>query len=481
MISSLIKINVLIFILIVLCMPLSAQQILDEMQLVDISDEPSIRSTVIRDPEQALLIVKTQITSLRIQSNNIIKKAEKTGPGTWHVRLVSGTHRLSFQADGFISVQERFYFNPKDVKGISIRVIPAAEKKEEKNTGLVVIQSTPDSAAVYFNDQFYGVTPYLGKTLAGQYRLEIKKEPYLSHRETVIIVSGQTLPINVELSTTAGSVNITSKPEKARVELDNRYIGETPLVFTQLTKGLHDIKVTLKNYEPFISQFEISEENRVQKFNISLTPLESILTIKGFPEQGDVYINGSKAGQMPVENKKILFGLYDISVSKPGYYSYQENLLINKHDPYTIDIRLEAKSKYFSLLYSTLLPGSGQIYSGRTTPGIILGSAALVTLTATLIFNSDYLNKKDTYSADKNAYDINTDLGKMESLYAAMQDSYNSMDDAHSRANFMFGVTAAVWIYNMLDVYLFFPEISGTTLTANAHNGQTKLELCISF
>ena len=481
MIVRLIKSIFIVLTAILLWQPLFAQQILDEMQLIDISDEQSIRSTVIRDPDQALLIVKTQISTLRIQSNNIIKNAEQTEPGTWHIRLVPGTHRLSFQAEGFISVQERFYFNPKDVKGVRIRVIPAAEKSEEKNTGIVVIKSTPDSAAVYFNDQFYGVTPYLGKTLAGQYKLEIKKEPFLSYQENVIIISGETLPINVELGLSAGSVDVSSRPVRARVEIDDRYIGETPIVFTQLTKGIHQINVTLKNHEPFSSEFEISEENRDQKYNISLIPLESSLTIKGIPAQAHIFIDGNEAGLLPVENKKIPYGSYDVSVIKPGFYSYQENILINKREPYTIDIKLEAKSKYFSLLYSTFLPGSGQIYSGRRTRGIIMGSTVLAALTTTLIFNSNYIDKKDAYLAYKNDYDINTDLGKMEELYMTMQRSYGDMKDAHSRVNLMFGVMAAVWIYNMVDAYLFFPDLNGMELIANTQAGQTKLGMNINF
>jgi TM2 domain-containing membrane protein YozV len=458
-----------------------AQQILDEMQLVDISKEQAIRSTVIRDPAQALLVVKTQISSLRIQSNNIINKAEQVGPGTWHILLVPGTHRLSFQAEGFISVQERFYFNSKDVKGIRIRVVPAAEKKEEKNTGIVVIKSTPDSAAVYFNDQFYGVTPYLGKTLAGQYKLELKKEPFLSHRETVIIVSGETLPINVRLSSSSGSVEVSSNPVSARVEIDDRYIGQTPIVFTQLTKGMHKIKVTLENHEPFNSKFETSEKNRSQKFNISLIPQESSLTILGIPAKANVYIDGNETGFLPLENQKILYGSHHVSVTKPGFYSYDENILINKREPYTLDIKLAVKSKQSALLYSALLPGSGQFYSGRTTQAIIVGAATLGAAVTTVLFYNNYLDKKDTYSANKNAYDTNTDLGKMQSLYNTMQDSYGEMDSADSRVKFMFFLTAVIWIYNVVDAYMFFPELSELDLTADTQAQQTSLRLSIKF
>jgi TM2 domain-containing membrane protein YozV len=142
---------------------------------------------------------------------------------------------------------------------------------------------------------------------------------------------------------------------------------------------------------------------------------------------------------------------------------------------------LKAKSKYSALLYSTLLPGSGQVYSGRTTQGIILGAAALGAATTTLIFYNDYLDKKDTYSANKNDYDSNTDLGKMESLYNTVQDSYSEMEDANSRFKIMFGVMAAVWIYNMVDAVLFFPDVGGMELTANTKDKHTGLTLSVKF
>ncbi len=107
---------------------LFSQQFLDEMKIIDISNDADVKSTLIRDPQQALLVVKTQIPDIRIQSNNKILKTVETRSGVWHIRLAPGTHRISFQAAGFIAVQQRFYFHPKDVKGVNIRVIPAMER-----------------------------------------------------------------------------------------------------------------------------------------------------------------------------------------------------------------------------------------------------------------------------------------------------------------------------------------------------------------
>ena len=194
----------------------TSQQLLDEMQLVDISKEADIRSSITRDPKQALLIVKTQISSLRIQSNNIINKMEEKEKGTWHIRLIPGTHRISFQSKGFISVQQRFYFNPKDVKGVRIRVIPAAEKKEEKNTGMIVIQSKPEGADVYFNEQFYGTTPYVGKFIAGRYNLKVQYDNFLPSFKDIIIKPSETLPVDIELKRTIGAISETTLAQSQR-------------------------------------------------------------------------------------------------------------------------------------------------------------------------------------------------------------------------------------------------------------------------
>ena len=101
--------------LILLNFSLSGQQILDEMELVDISNTTEITGFVLQDPNQALLIVKSQISGLRFLSNNFIHRLEQREPGKWFIFLTPGTHRISFQAEGFISAHDRFFFKAKEV------------------------------------------------------------------------------------------------------------------------------------------------------------------------------------------------------------------------------------------------------------------------------------------------------------------------------------------------------------------------------
>jgi hypothetical protein len=474
---------VIIFLLIfiVLLFPVSAQQIFDEMNLIDISNEQGIKSTIIRDPEQALLIVKTQISSMRVQSNNIIHKSEQVSPGTWHILLAPGTHRISFQAEQFISMQKRFYFNAKEVKGVRIRVIPATQRKEEKNTGIVVIKSEPDSAQVYLNDQYYGVTPYLGKILSGRYKLQLKKEPFLPYEQAIIILSNETLPVNIQLSRSLGTIDVASKPTGAEIKLDGRIIGKTPLQFSRIEMGRHRLMASLENFHTIELDFDLSKEKSSQTFNLSLRPKQAKLKIDGQPLNALVKINDTERGALPLDTMTMKYGIYDLHISKPGFYAYDERISIDKTEPYSLDIKLKPKSKYSGLLYSTLLPGSGQIYSGRTMQGFILGGAAITGLTVSIVLHSDYKNKRDQYMADKEVYDKNTDLGIMNELFNKMQNSYDPMEKAYDSSRIVMGITLAVWLYNMVDVILFFPGQEGLYLSSNLQNGRNMLSLNLKF
>jgi hypothetical protein len=176
-----------------------AQQFLDEMELVDITDSQEIRGNIVRDPKQALLIIKSQIADLRFLSNNFINNLQQKEPGKWYIYLVPGTHRISFQAEGFISTQERFFFKAKEVRGIQINIIPNVRGRD-RNQSIIVIRSEPDSAEVFIDQELYGSTPYLGKLIPGRYQIEIKKESYSTYRETVVLRQGETLPVNIKLN-----------------------------------------------------------------------------------------------------------------------------------------------------------------------------------------------------------------------------------------------------------------------------------------
>jgi hypothetical protein len=248
---------------------ISAQQFLDEMELSDISETPEISTHVLRDQNQALLIVKSQITGLRFLSNNFIHQLEEKEPGTWFIYLSPGTHRFSFQAAGFLSAQHRFFFKPKEVKGLRIDIIPMT-RTEERNKAIVVIDSDPGDAEVYIDNELYGTTPYTGKLIPGSYKFELRKRNYKSYEKTLVLIKGRTHPINLKLEPKMGAIKVTTKTPNAKILIDSLDVGLTPYL-GEFIIGKHFLEIRKEHFLSYKDTILIAE-GQTFPLNISLQP-----------------------------------------------------------------------------------------------------------------------------------------------------------------------------------------------------------------
>jgi PEGA domain len=118
-------------------------------------------------------------------------------------------------------------------------------------TGTLRIASRPDGAEVYIDGQRQGTSPVDLTLQAGRHDLELRHAT-ISRRESVEIAAGQSavhaFDIGPAATGTRGEATATleliSEPSGARVSIDGRARGTTPLVLADLTPGVHDIVLT---------------------------------------------------------------------------------------------------------------------------------------------------------------------------------------------------------------------------------------------
>ena len=474
------KLRLTLITLLLTAVQLFGQQFLDEMKLVDISNQADIKSTIIRNPKQALLIIKTQIPGIRFQSNNIIQNVKQVETGLYRLYLNPGTHRIVFQADGFISNKQRFYFNPKDVKGIQIRVELAAKQKEDKNSGIIVIKSQPNEAEIFINGDFYGRTPYIGKLLSGQYELELKKESHLDYRDKVIILAGQTIPLNIKIMPKT-QVIVTTEPPGATVFINSKRIGITPYVFDGLFQGKHQLKLSLENYVDVDKTIEIKTAKDSLSIHTKMPERKSELSITGWPNNADIYLGSDNLGNIPLQKHIVPFGKHLLRVENKGYQTYQKELNINNIAPYMLNIDLQPKSKWKALAFSALLPGSGQLYLDYTLKGILLGGATIASATAAFLMYNQYNDDLNSFNDNKLLYENNIDLNKMTELYNGIQDSYKNMEDSAKNANMFTAIAAGLYVINLADILIFAPKGRQKQVKVSANHGQNTLSLQYKF
>jgi hypothetical protein len=115
-------------------------------------------------------------------------------------------------------------------------------------TGTLGIVSRPDGAELFVDGQPRGKAPVQLDLPAGRHELELRRG-VVSRRESVEVTAGAStvhwFDLGPDPAGTGGegtaAIELISDPPGARVSIDGRARGTTPLVLTDLTPGLHDV------------------------------------------------------------------------------------------------------------------------------------------------------------------------------------------------------------------------------------------------
>jgi hypothetical protein len=165
------------------------------------------------------------------------------------------------------------------------RRTPGAEPPAPAGIGRLLVRSTPAGARVRVDGKDVGVTPSVVRDLApGAHRVEVAREGYAAVERRVVITGArpaQSLALSlarvaVSSATPAlatpgtmghfvGSLSVDSRPAGAKVFLDDKLIGTTPLAMASVTAGEHAVRLEYTGYRRWSSSVRVvaSEQNRV--------------------------------------------------------------------------------------------------------------------------------------------------------------------------------------------------------------------------
>jgi hypothetical protein len=148
---------------------------------------------------------------------------------------------------------------------------PAAEA----TTGTIVVRSSPAGAGVTVNGTWRGRTPLtLNDLRFGSYNVRVVQSGYTVAREDFRLSSSQpshTMSVQLQRSAPAakpaeppaarpapraqvgtGSIYVNSRPPKARVFVDGKFVGVTPLRLGDVQAGSHTVRMELADHRTWI-------------------------------------------------------------------------------------------------------------------------------------------------------------------------------------------------------------------------------------
>ena len=143
-------------------------------------------------------------------------------------------------------------------------------------TGVLVVRSTPRGASVAINGRARGATPLRVRNLApGRYAVRVSRRGYTTEEREVVVSAERPSTVTFSLDRASraqpasrkgsfGSLAVDSLPAGARVFVDGRLVGTTPIANARVAAGSHVVRVDRTGFRPWTSPIQIVTDQRLR-------------------------------------------------------------------------------------------------------------------------------------------------------------------------------------------------------------------------
>ncbi len=202
--------------------------------------------------------------------------------------LAVGPHQLRVVADRYDPFVRRVELVADKTMDVQANLIPG---------GGTVEFAGPAGAHVFLANVDKGVAPIrLPSPAAGKVAWRVEALGAEPAEGTIEVVPGRNYLIDAKLESSAGVVVVHSKPEGARVRLDGKDVGVTPLKLKDVPAGKHGVEIALDGYARAYRALDTSSGNR-GVLDLTLKKGGGALTIAGAGPSAKLYVNDVAAAQ----------------------------------------------------------------------------------------------------------------------------------------------------------------------------------------
>lgn len=196
-------------------------------------------------------------------------------------------------------------------------------------------------------------------------------------------------------------------------------------------------------------------ENEVEKYNLSYA---REINSNQFPS--NVFINNLRC----FEKSILTFDDFDMVDQKLGFQS------------------LFTPRRITGFAYSFFVPGSGQIYLGHKTKGMIFAVSFFTGLVGAIVSQNNFIGNRERIQSLQFEY-LNADRFTLADYYWKQMISVHDEQKLHERARNIFTVaTILVWSFNLVD-YIFLSDDKGpvefSSIQQTSHNDYNLVSISI--
>lgn len=231
----------------------------------------------------------------------------------------------------------------------SAQVVPRPAKGGRKYS--VRIDSAPQQAAIYLDDEKYGIvgyTPWAGKLEKGNWTVILKKDGYdLATRVITVKRSSRLqetfMPMTRRIE--PGVIDVRGDADKnafgADVSVDGQLQGQVP-VTVKVTEGRHLVEVRKADFDSFSQWVEVKEGDKVTVNPMMKGAARGSILIDADVPDADIYLDGNKHGdQTPSLISNVPEGPHVIEVRKEPAMPWRQSVQVEKDKTLKVSAQLK--------------------------------------------------------------------------------------------------------------------------------------------
>ena len=214
------------------------------------------------------------------------------------------THVLEIRKEGYKRVLRPIRIEPGQTRVETIKLEADAVKAS------LLIRSKPKGASVWIDgkDTEFETPATITQLPAGERELELKRDSVSIYKTKVTLKAGQVEAMEVDLTRLPTTLKVNASRSGARVTINGRAKGVTPLVLTQLKPGMYKVRVELDKCDAYVQRVRLEaaatkvvqatmqcegggpedKAKGIGRLNVTATVI------------ADVFVDGKKRGRTPI-------------------------------------------------------------------------------------------------------------------------------------------------------------------------------------
>ncbi len=231
---------------------------------------------------------------------------------------------------------------------ITFIFIGCDEMKEKEPTEIidtrvpVNISTNPEGATISLDGKDIGVTP---KSVLFEQNstsiIKLTQNNYKPKWQEIICSSVKLNNYNIDLKPITGTIILITEPSGAKVTINDKYYGETPVLLKNLTIGSYSAKLKKDGFVEKIAMWNITNA-RPKKITKLMNSNVGEIIITSTPSKAKVFINNELRGFTPFQ-KDMEHGEYKIKIETEGYISYEQIASIQRNKREQVNAVLDEK------------------------------------------------------------------------------------------------------------------------------------------